>query len=100
MKRPRPCFLLFLLFCSVPTLCQDKPADPYKATLDRLDSLTRQGETEWRFFAGIPPPPKPPIQQSGLWTWAGKKSFRPGGAERSGRKLTGTRGVRRPVQNT
>ena len=98
MKRPRPCFLLFLLFCSVPTLCQDKPADPYKATLDRLDSLTRQGETEWRFHADIPHPEDPSINDSDWGTWTVKNVSGPGGQNANEEHWTGTRVFRRWVQ--
>ena len=98
MKRPRPSFLLFLLFCSVPTLCQDKPADPYKATLDRLDSLTRQGETEWRFHADIPHPEDPSINDSDWGTWTVKNVSGPGGQNANEEHWTGTRVFRRWVQ--
>src|SRR5215471_9654819 len=32
------------------------PPDPYKPTLDRLESLTRQPEAEWRYHADVPHP--------------------------------------------
>ncbi len=98
MKRSRACFLLSLLFCSAASLCQDKAADPFKATLDRLDSLTRQGETEWRFHADIPHPEDPSINDSDWGTWTVKNVSGPGGRNANEEHWTGTRVFRRWVQ--
>src|SRR5437763_10895182 len=101
MKRPGPSFLLFLLFrlfCSVPTLCQDKPADPYKATLDRLESLTQQGETEWRFHADIPHPEDPRVNDADWGTWTVKNVSGPGGQNANEEHWNGTRVFRRWIQ--
>ena len=57
--------LLFSVVFSAVALSQT-PADPYKKTLDRLDSLTRQSETEWRFHADVPHPEDPSLDDS---TW-------------------------------
>lgn len=32
------------------------PSDPYKPTLDRLESLSRQPESEWRYHSDVPHP--------------------------------------------
>jgi hypothetical protein len=98
MKRSRAYFLLSLLFCAAASLCQDKPADPYKATLDRLDSLTRQGETEWRFHADIPHPEDPTINDADWGTWTVKNVSGPGGQNANEEHWTGTRVFRRWVQ--
>src|SRR5438270_10056740 len=41
-----------------------EPPDPYKATLDRLQSLLRQAETEWRYHTDVPHPEDPAVNDS------------------------------------
>src|ERR1700722_13007468 len=41
------------------------PADPHKPVLDRLDSLMRKAEPEWRFHSDIPHPEDPGLDDSG-----------------------------------
>ncbi|HEX6804759.1 MAG TPA: glycoside hydrolase family 38 C-terminal domain-containing protein [Terriglobales bacterium] len=98
MKRSRAYFLLSLLFCAAASLCQDKAADPYKATLDRLDSLTHQGETEWRFHTDIPHPEDPSINDSDWGMWTVKNISGPGGQNTNEEHWSGTRVFRRWVQ--
>ena len=98
MKRSSAYFLLSLLFCAAASLCQDKPADFYKATLDRLDSLRRQGEAEWRFHADIPHPEDPSINDSDWGTWTVKNVSGPGGQNANEEHWSGTRVFRRWVQ--
>ena len=49
--------------------CQSTAADPYKQTLDRLDSITHQGEQEWRFHSDIPHPEYPAVNDSDWGVW-------------------------------
>ena len=59
MKRFVLCFLLVLLGCAAPALSQESAVatpDPYKPVLDRLASLTRQWQPEWRIHTDIARP--------------------------------------------
>src|SRR2546423_601796 len=77
-----PPAILAILFCASISLSQNNSPDPYKTSLDRLDSLTHQGETEWRFHADIPHPEDPSIDDSGWGTWTVKNVSGPGGRMR------------------
>ena len=58
---------LFLLFLT-PAFAQqppDLPADPYKPTLDRLQSLSTLKLPEWRFHEDVPHPEAPGLNDSG-----------------------------------
>src|SRR5438067_2673188 len=99
MKRPA-LFLLMLLtiqFLSVLGHCQSAP-DPFKTTLDRLDSLTHQGEVEWRFHADIPHPEDPAVNDSDWDTFTVKNLSGPGGQHANEEHWSGTRVFRRWVQ--
>jgi len=72
--------------------------DPYKATLDRLQSLTRQGETEWRFHTDIPHPEDPGVSDSDWGTFAVKNVSGGGGQNANEEHWKGTRVFRRRVQ--
>ena len=72
--------------------------DPYKATLDRLDALTRQGETEWRFHADIPHPEDPVVNDSDWGTLTVKNVSGPGGRNANEEHWGGTRVFRRWIQ--
>jgi len=72
------------LFGTACGLAQSSGADPYKQTLDRLHSLTRHAETEWRAHADVPHPEDPALidgnwaeEDNGLilrfYEWAGKE---------------------------
>ena len=54
-----PPVILAILFCASISVSQNNSPDSYKTSLDRLDSLTHQGETEWRFHADTPHPEDP-----------------------------------------
>ncbi len=99
MKRSRVSLLLVavLLFCSA-ALSQSSSADPYTAALDRLDSLTHQGETEWRFHADIPHPEDPSVDDAGWGTWTVKNVSGPGGQHANEEHWKGTQVFRRWVQ--
>ena len=72
--------------------------DPYKATLDRLDALTRQGEAEWRFHTDIPHPEDPGANDSDWGTLKVKNVSGPGGRNADEEHWTGTRVFRRWIQ--
>src|SRR3954452_3415549 len=93
-----PPVVLALLFCASISLSQNNSPDSYKTSLDRLDSLTHQGETEWRFHADIPHPEDPSIDDSGWGTWTVKNVSGPGGHNANEEHWTGTRVFRRWVQ--
>src|SRR5690348_16039830 len=73
-------------------------ADSYKATLDRLQSLTAQGEKEWRFHTDIPHPEDPALDDSGWGVLTVKNVSGPGGRNASEEHWTGTRVFRRWVE--
>jgi alpha-mannosidase len=91
-------FVLFPLFFVAAGLCQNNAADPYKATLDRLNSLTHQGESEWRFHSDIPHPEDPSLNDSDWGIWTVKNVSGPGGQHANEEHWTGTRLFRRSIQ--
>jgi alpha-mannosidase len=97
MKRLAWSLFLCLIF-AVPGLCQNSAPDPYKATLDRLESLTQQGETEWRFHADIPHPEDPRVNDADWGTWTVKNVSGPGGQNANEEHWNGTRVFRRWIQ--
>jgi alpha-mannosidase len=73
-------------------------ADPYKPTLDRLQSTLRQGETDWRSHADVPHPEDPTLSDS---DWSGfkvKNVSGPGGQNAGEEHWKGTRVFRRWIQ--
>ena len=72
--------------------------DPYKPTLDRLQSLTSQGETQWRYHADVPHPEDPGLNDADWGTLTVKNVSGPGGANENEEHWTGTRVFRRLVQ--
>jgi alpha-mannosidase len=69
MKRAAPFLWLFLalFLCLNTALAQDSSApDPYKSTLDRLQSLLQLAQAEWRVHADVPHPEDPSLDDS---TW-------------------------------
>jgi alpha-mannosidase len=98
MERSPLSLLLAFLLCAAFGFCEDKPADEYKTTLDRLDSVTHQGETEWRFHADIPHPEDPALSDSDWGTFMVKNVSGPGGQHADEEHWTGTRVFRRWVQ--
>src|SRR4051794_8413071 len=97
MKRFASSLLVCLIF-ALPTLCQSSTPDPYKATLDRLEALTQQGETEWRFHADIPHPEDATLNDSDWGTWTVKNVSGPGGQNSNEEHWNGTRVFRRWIQ--
>ena len=72
--------------------------DPYKATLDRLQSLTVHGETEWRFHADVPHPEDPGLDDSDWGVFKVQNVSGPGGKNTNEEHWTGTRVFRRWIQ--
>jgi alpha-mannosidase len=74
------------------------PADPYKATLDRLQSLSSQAEAEWRFHADMPHPEDPGLSDADWGSLTVKNRSQPGGVNGDAEHWTGTRVFRRWVR--
>src|SRR5258708_9865065 len=72
--------------------------DPYKPTLDRLQSLSRQNETEGRFHADVPHPEDPASNDSDRGVFTVKNVSGPGGKHDNEKHWTGTRVFRRSIQ--
>ncbi len=89
--------ILTISLCTVAARSQSI-ADPQKATLDRLESLTRQAETEWRFHDDIPHPEDPAVSDSDWGTWTVKNSSGPGGQNANEEHWKGTRVFRRWIR--
>jgi alpha-mannosidase len=99
MKRYLVFLIPVLLLLAVSGICQSSnPPDPYKPTLDRLETLTRQPEAEWRFHTDIPHPEDPGLNDSD-WGLLGVKNVSgPGGRNGNEEHWSGTRVFRRWVQ--
>src|SRR5215831_7543710 len=100
MKRSAPTLwlgIVALFSLSAPAVrCQ--AADPNKPILDRLDALTRQPETEWRFHADVPHPEDPALNDSEWGVWTVKNVSGPGGQNANEEHWKGTRVFRRWVE--
>src|SRR3984957_11742221 len=72
--------------------------DPYKATLDRVQSLTSRAEAEWRFHPDTPHPEDPALNDSGWDAFTVKNVSGPGGKNPNEQHWTGTRVFRRWVE--
>ena len=90
--------VLLILVCVGAGLCQNNGLDPYKATLDRLNSLTHQPESEWRFHDDIPHPEDPSVNDSDWGAWTVKNLSGPGGRHANEEHWNGTRVFRRWIQ--
>ena len=99
MKRSALVLLPVILLLAVSGLSQSSnPPDPNKLVLDRLDSLTRRGETEWRFHTDIPHPEDSGLNDSDWGVIKVKKVSGPGGRNANEEHWAGTRVFRRWVQ--
>jgi len=69
------CTLLLFLSVGLPgyVFGQAASTDPYKATLERLDSLTRLPESDWRFHSDVPHPEDPATSDADWTTWTVKQ---------------------------
>jgi len=97
MRRFTASLVVCLVSFVISAFCQSS-SDPYKATLDRLESLTQQDEPEWRFHSDIPHPEDPGASDSDWGTWTVKNVSGPGGQNANEEHWSGTRVFRRWVQ--
>jgi alpha-mannosidase len=95
MKHVAPSLIFALLFYSV-SFAQTTQNDPYKQTVDRLDSLTHESEPEWRFHSDIPHPEDPAISDADWGAFTVKNT--PNGQADNPEHWTGTRVFRRWIQ--
>jgi len=72
--------------------------DPYKTTLDHLQSLTEQGETAWRVQTDVAHPEDPGLDDSGWDKFTVKNASGPGGRNENEQHWNGTRVFRRWVE--
>jgi len=98
IKRSVAYSVLSILVCVGAGLCQNNGPDPYRATFDRLNSLTHQAESEWRFHDDIPHPEDPGVNDSDWGVWSVKNLSGPGGQHANEEHWTGTRVFRRSIQ--
>src|SRR5579864_3573368 len=102
MKRSAFFLMFAILLCvscsSSETNQKSEPSDPYKAVLDRLQSLSIQAESRWRFHADVPHPEDLTLNDSD-WSVIGVKNISgPEGKNEGEEHWTGTRVFRRWIQ--
>ena len=95
MKHVLPSLMFAILLYSV-SFAQTTPSNSYKQTVDRLDTLAHQAETEWRFHADIPHPEDPSISDSDWGSFTVKHTQN--GQADNPEHWTGTRVFRRWIQ--
>jgi alpha-mannosidase len=98
MKRAFMSSILAFLVLAAVALGQNQSSDPYKPTLDRLNSLTHQDEAEWRFHSDIPHPEDPALNDADWGVFTVKNVSGPGGQNANEEHWMGTRVFRRWVQ--
>jgi alpha-mannosidase len=91
-------FLVFVFLGCVSGFAQSSSSDPYQPTLDRLQSLTRQSEAEWRFHTDVPHPEDPGLNDSDWGTFTVRNVNGPGGGHPNEQHWNGTAVFRRWVQ--
>ncbi len=98
MKRSLTSLLLLLSLAALAVSQSSSPADRYKTALDRLDSLTRKDEAEWRFNTDVPHPEDPLVSDSDWGTLTVRNVSGPGSGNAKEERWTGTRVFRRWIQ--
>ena len=101
MKRPAfiSLFSIFFIVASSAVLAQNSGgSDPYKQTLDHLQSLLQQGETEWRDHADVPHPEDPALDDSSWATVTVRNVSETGGGHPEEPHWNGVKVFRRWVQ--
>ena len=99
MKRSALFLILLILVAAIFAVSQNASSpDPYRPTLDRLEALTRRGESEWRFHADVPHPEDPGLNDSDWGLFTVKNVSGPGGSNASEEHWAGTRVFRRWIQ--
>ena len=85
--------------CAAAGVAQNAPSDdPYKATLDRLQSLTEQREAEWRVQTDVAHPEDPGLDDSRWEKLTVKNVSGPGGRNENEQHWNGTHVFRRWVE--
>jgi len=101
MKGSFACLILIIVMfflCVASGLCQDSTPDAYKGTVDRLNSITRQAQSEWRFHDDIPHPEDPALNDTNWSVFTVKNLAGPGGQHANEEHWNGTRVFRRLIQ--
>jgi alpha-mannosidase len=88
---------LFLAIGSASGFAQNS-ADSYKPTLDRLQSLLEQSETEWRFHEDVPHPEDPDLNDRDWGSVAVRNVSGPGGGHGDEHQFNGTTVFRRWIE--
>jgi alpha-mannosidase len=90
---------LLSLLCSPLAFAQETSnSDPYKPTLDRLESLLKQKESEWRFHADIPHPEDPGLDDANWSSVTVRNVSGEGGGHADEQQFTGTNVFRRWIE--
>ena len=98
IKRSAPSLLLSLFALAYSGLLFGQTsADPYKQTLDRLEALTKQSESDWRFHADVPHPEDPAVSDADWGVW-NVKNATGAAAKNANENWTGPRVFRRWIQ--
>ncbi len=90
--------VLALLTMTTAGICQGGKADNYKATLDRLNSLTHQAVADWRLHADVPHPEDPALSDADWGSWNVKNVSGGGGQNPNERHWKGTQVFRRWIE--
>jgi alpha-mannosidase len=92
-----PVAFLFFMMCSPLGFAQNG-ADPCKSTLDRLQSLLEQNQTEWRFHGDVPHPEDPGLSDGDWGSVTVRNVSGPGGGHADEHQFTGTTVFRRWIE--
>ncbi len=87
-----------VLFSSVAFSQNSQREDPYKPTLDRLQSLLRASEADWRWHADVPHPEDARVDDSDWPTATVKNVSGPSGGHANEQQYTGTSVFRRWIE--
>jgi alpha-mannosidase len=98
MKRSIFLIAIAVLFSSFALSQNSQQEDPYKPTLDRLQSLLHANEAEWRWHEDVPHPEDARVDDSAWPTTTVKNVSGPGGGHANEQQYTGTCVFRRWVQ--
>jgi alpha-mannosidase len=103
MKRFPVWLVIIILSSAVLSLAQSSApkidvADPYKPTLDHLQSLTSRAESDWRLHTDVPHPEDPALNDSDWEVATVKNISGPGGKNANERHWTGTHVFRRWIE--
>ncbi len=91
-------FCVVSAFSQTSTAKTSAPPDPLKATVDRLETLTRQSEAEWHLHTDVPHPEDQSLDDSDWSPFTVRNVSGPGGQNPDEQHWTGTRVFRRWIQ--